>query len=201
MFAFRWFGFAVVYMVMVIMGGEARAQTTFWWPVSSGSAHGNCYFNSLNCYRRNFYHAGIDIIPIGRTKATVISSNVGVVHALYSEANSHGLGNCVIVKHAVVVSSNGNTANYYTLYGHLESFASGLRAGQVVNRGQTLGVMGTTGASSGVHLHFEVKTAGVLHNPYGSGQHWGYTPKPAQNYGFIDPGAVLNNWKAVPISR
>ena len=50
---------------------------------------------------------------------------------------------------------------YVTLYAHLASFASGIQEGATVTAGQNLGVMGTTGTSTGIHLHY-----GVYENEY-----------------------------------
>jgi len=63
-----------------------------------------------------------------------------------------GYGNMLELRHR-----NG----YVTRYGHLRGFASGVRTGAHVNIGQTIGFVGTTGRSTGPHLHFEVIVGGV----------------------------------------
>jgi murein DD-endopeptidase MepM/ murein hydrolase activator NlpD len=67
-----------------------------------------------------------------------------------------GYGNMVILRHR-----NG----YVTRHGHLRAFASGIRAGKHVDIGQTIGYVGTTGLSTGPHLHFEVLVNGVQKDP------------------------------------
>ncbi|MCZ2259054.1 M23 family metallopeptidase [Sporosarcina sp. G11-34] len=52
---------------------------------------------------------------------------------------------------------------YETLYAHLES--TNVELGQTVAQGATIGVMGTTGRSTGIHIHFEVRKSGLLVNP------------------------------------
>ena len=65
-----------------------------------------------------------------------------------------GYGNCVEVDHG---------HGFKTRYGHLEAFAAGV--GQVVKTGDVIGRMGSTGRSTGVHLHYEVWASGRLLNP------------------------------------
>ena len=63
-----------------------------------------------------------------------------------------GYGNCVMIDHGYV---NGD--NYYTLYGHLSSI--GVSVGQSVSQGQYIGAVGSTGVSTGPHLHFEIRNS------------------------------------------
>ena len=65
-----------------------------------------------------------------------------------------GYGNCVMIDHL-----NG----YYTLYGHLSGIA--VTQGQLVTAGQTIGYCGSTGNSTGPHLHFEIRQSGTCLNP------------------------------------
>ena len=67
-----------------------------------------------------------------------------------------GYGNTVIVRHG---------QSTQTLYGHLKGFARGLRAGQGVRQGQVIGYVGSTGISTGPHLHYEFQINGVHRNP------------------------------------
>ena len=67
-----------------------------------------------------------------------------------------GYGNTVIIQH-------GNT--YRTLYGHMQGFAKGVQTGGTVKQGQVIGYIGTTGLSTGPHLHYEFRVNGVHRNP------------------------------------
>ena len=52
-----------------------------------------------------------------------------------------------------------------TLYGHMSRFARGLRDGQRVKQGATIGYVGSSGAATGPHLHYEYRVNGVHKNP------------------------------------
>ena len=58
-----------------------------------------------------------------------------------------GGGNCVVIKH---------NSTYQTIYAHMSKFAKGIRSGTRVKQGQTIGYVGSTGKSTGPHLHYEV---------------------------------------------
>ena len=62
-----------------------------------------------------------------------------------------GGGNCIKIKH---------NSTYETVYAHLKSFAKGIRAGKKVRQGEIIGYVGSTGMSTGPHLHYEVKING-----------------------------------------
>ena len=69
-----------------------------------------------------------------------------------------GYGNTVIIQH-------GDT--YRTLYGHMQGFAKGVKTGGTVKQGQVIGYIGTTGLSTGPHLHYEFQVNGVHVDPLG----------------------------------
>ena len=58
-----------------------------------------------------------------------------------------GGGNCIKIKH---------NSTYETIYAHMKSFANGMRKGKKVRQGQIIGYVGSTGMSTGPHLHYEV---------------------------------------------
>ena len=58
-----------------------------------------------------------------------------------------GGGNCIKIKH---------NSTYSTIYAHMKSFAKGIKVGKKVRQGQTIGYVGSTGMSTGPHLHYEV---------------------------------------------
>jgi hypothetical protein len=94
-------------------------------------------------------HTGVDISLT--TGDTIVSTFDGVVRM---SRWYYGYGNCVVVRH-----HNG----LETLYGHLSSRL--VNPGDLVNAGQTLGLGGSTGHSTGPHLHFETRILGKAFNP------------------------------------
>ena len=123
--------------------GTVVTGTGSWgWPCPGRtyvtSRAGNRYHPVYNEWR---YHSGIDV---GAQSGTVVVASDGGTVALADVKG--GYGNCVMINHG-----NG----YYTLYGHLSSFT--VSAGQTVSQGQTIGYVGSTGVSTGPHLHFEIR--------------------------------------------
>jgi len=98
------------------------------------------------------FHRGIDIAGSGNINA----AQAGVVEVA---AYHYSYGNYVVINHGKI---NGVTIK--TLYAHMQSGLS-VSVGQTVSQGQKIGVMGTTGSSTGVHLHFEVQENGTVVNP------------------------------------
>jgi len=101
-------------------------------------------------YRTSRFHAGIDFTaPRG---VEVYATANGVVSLVKSEFWGYG-------QHIVINHGNG----YETLYAHLSKFSC--KVGQKVKRGQLIGHVGSTGKSTGAHLHYEVHKDGVPINP------------------------------------
>jgi murein DD-endopeptidase MepM/ murein hydrolase activator NlpD len=121
----------------------SRGTGNLAWPAVGG------YISSGLGQRWGKLHKGIDIAR--PSDPTIKAADNGrVVSAGYSG----GYGNKVVINH-----NNG----LITVYAHLDSIS--VSVGQVVSQGQKLGIMGTTGNSTGVHLHFEVYDNGNLKNP------------------------------------
>jgi murein DD-endopeptidase MepM/ murein hydrolase activator NlpD len=96
-------------------------------------------------------HNGTDFAaPYG---TMVRATGSGMVSA---RGGDRGRGNFVSIRHA-----NGFASNYY----HLQRFAAGLRAGQRVEQGQVIGYVGSTGLSTGPHLHYGLLKNGRFLNP------------------------------------
>ena len=90
----------------------------------------------------NKMHRGTDFAaPMG---TPIMASGNGVIK---KAGWCGGGGNCVVIKH---------NSTYQTVYAHMSKFASGIRIGVRVKQGQTIGYVGSTGKSTGPHLHYEV---------------------------------------------
>jgi LysM repeat protein len=125
-------------------GGYEGAYGTggFVWPAGNHSLSGNDYWPG---------HLGIDIAA--GEGANIYAADSGVV--VFSGWSTGGYGNTIIIDHG-----NG----YQSLYGHLSSTAA--RCGQSVSQGATIGYSGSTGNSTGAHLHFEVRYQGGFVSPW-----------------------------------
>ena len=121
--------------------GAVTATGSFAWPAAGMITQGY-----------SFYHKAFDIA--NRGAGPILAADSGVVVAVGWDPS--GYGNRAIVDHG-----NG----YSTLYGHMS--VTQVVAGQRLNRGDVLGQMGSTGRSTGTHLHFEIRQGGVLLNPGG----------------------------------
>lgn len=98
-----------------------------------------------------WYHMALDIA--NASGPDIFAANDGVV--IYSACLTWGYGCHVIVDHG---------GGLKTLYGHMQKFY--VSAGEKVSRGSALGRMGSTGRSTGTHLHFEVRVNDVTVNPW-----------------------------------
>ncbi len=122
------------------------------WPTASGYISSPYGWRASPFGNGREFHLGIDIASGQGTEIYAAESGV-VVKASWS---SLGYGNLVIIDHG-----NGKS----TYYAHLNSF--NVSEGQAVGKGDLVAFMGTTGNSTGPHLHFEVRQHGVTTNPLG----------------------------------
>jgi murein DD-endopeptidase MepM/ murein hydrolase activator NlpD len=107
-------------------------------------------------YHTRRFHEGMDFTA--PTGADIFATGNGTI---MSAGWQQGYGNCVRINHGY---------GYITVYGHMSAIK--VRAGQSVKRGDVIGLVGSTGKSTGPHLHYEVHFKGTVMNP--------------QNYYFLD---------------
>lgn len=127
----------------------AVGSGSFIWPTVNHWLSGYDYSPSTN-------HFGIDIA--GALGNAVYASDNGVV--VYAGWNDWGYGNVIVIDH---------DSGWQTLYAHLNTFNVG--CGQSVYQGDVIGGIGSTGRSSGPHLHFE-----MLNESYGKVNPWNFLP-------------------------
>lgn len=122
-------------------------STTSWgWPTDSGytiSSPFSYRVSPISGSRE--LHSGIDIAGTGYGSPVYVTNNGTIKEIQYH----YSYGNYILVDHG-----NG----YYSLYAHMSKFVSGLSVGSVVERGQQIGYVGSTGDSTGPHLHYEIRT-------------------------------------------
>jgi murein DD-endopeptidase MepM/ murein hydrolase activator NlpD len=117
-------------------------EGNFMWPTSGTITQ-----------RYSWYHPAIDIA--NHDNPPIVAAATGTV--VVAGWNGGGYGNYVVIDHG-----NG----YQTLYGHMLNNSIVVKAGDKVVQGQKLGIMGSTGRSTGTHCHFEIKlTSGGTINP------------------------------------
>ena len=126
------------------ISGGAVGYGAFIWPA-------NKHYLSGFDYSPNANHWGIDIA--GNEGEGVYASDAGVI--VYAGWNNYGYGNMILIDHG---------GGFQSLYAHLSGLNVG--CGQSVGQGDVIGAIGTTGRSSGSHLHFEIMTSSYKANPW-----------------------------------
>ncbi len=122
-----------------------------WVEAGAGTAWGSPMAPGTYTVTRGYssWHPGIDLASSVGT--SVYAANGGTV--IFAGRNNWGYGLAIVVNHGA----------YSTLYGHLSQVSVG--CGQVVGTGQVIGAVGSTGNSSGPHLHFEIMYGGNRFDP------------------------------------
>jgi hypothetical protein len=123
----------------------------FVWPADKHYLSGFDYSVETN-------HRGIDIA--GNTGEPIYAVDAGVI--VYAGWNEWGYGNMVMIDHGT---------GWQSLYGHMNSI--NVVCGQSVDMGTVIGTIGSTGHSSGSHLHFE-----LMHTLYSKVNPWSFLPPP-----------------------
>ncbi|HKY74107.1 MAG TPA: peptidoglycan DD-metalloendopeptidase family protein, partial [Patescibacteria group bacterium] len=126
--------------VLTPNAGAISATGTFVWPASGVITQG---------FR--FYHKAVDIA--NHAGGNILAADSGRI-IIAGWMDNTGYGNRIMVDHG-----NG----YITLYAHLSLIQ--VQVGQTVKRGDVIGQMGSTGRSTGTHLHFEIRRGGVAEDP------------------------------------
>ncbi|MCX7959658.1 MAG: M23 family metallopeptidase [Deltaproteobacteria bacterium] len=96
-------------------------------------------------------HHGVDYAAPSGTQVWAVADGI-----VYFAGVMGGYGNLIILKHK---------GGLETRYGHLSRFGNGIRQGISVEQGRLIGYVGSTGVSTGPHLHFEMRQNGKIINP------------------------------------
>lgn len=125
----------------------------WYWPLGSCS----CYISSGYGYRDasiggNAFHGGIDITGADISGAKIYAARSGTVDTAISSEKGYG-------KHVIIDHGSG----FKTVYGHCSKLI--VKEGQKVQQGQYIANVGSTGNSTGPHLHFEVRYKNAKKNP------------------------------------
>lgn len=124
------------------------------WPVPANSTLSSG-FGFRSCAGCSADHLGIDLNPGNGYPIQAVTDGVVVV----AQEDAGGLGVHMVIEHTV----NGQVVR--SLYAHMQSGSMTVAVGQSVARGQQLGLVGSTGASTGAHLHFGILIGGVEVDP------------------------------------
>lgn len=166
---------------------QTSSNISYWWPIGSSETrteNGVTYADGepvgysitsefgtrTDPYTGNkTSHSGLDIAPLSGDYGTVnvIAAKSGTVikvnndptcesNGLNESCNGSGYGNYVEIEH-----QDGNT----TLYGHMHKNTITVSVGDIVDQGQVIGKVGSSGRSTGMHLHFEVRENSIAVNP------------------------------------
>ncbi len=123
----------------------------FQRPVSGGRLTSNFGYRVHPIYRTKRFHGGVDFAAASGTPIKAADSGVVIYAGWYG-----GYGNAVVIDHG---------AGLATVYGHASRLY--VRVGQMIQKGQRIAAVGSTGVSTGPHLHFEVRLQGRVVNPLG----------------------------------
>lgn len=133
--------------------GDGITQGNFIFPTVTSSVI-TSYFGERDIGIGSSYHQGIDIGVYGNEPgAAIYAADGGKVEATGKTAS---MGNYVRIMH---------DDGIVTVYMHMQNNSICVRKGQKVSRGQKIGRMGSTGVSSGTHLHFEIRINGTAVDP------------------------------------
>jgi murein DD-endopeptidase MepM/ murein hydrolase activator NlpD len=144
--------------MLIVPGGEKpyvpRYVSHYTGPIPAGSARGTGSFGwPVSGYITQRYWSQHRALDIGAPAGTpVYASDSGYV--VFAGWDNSGYGNLIVIDHG-----NG----FITYYAHLIRIA--VRVGDSVGKGQQIGAVGSTGHSTGPHLHFEIQYRGVQRNP------------------------------------
>ena len=136
---------------------KGPANGKFRWPVNWPNITSPFGWRVHPVYNTKKFHSGIDIG--GSYGTAIMAAGAGVVIYTAKPVQGHNTGGSGYGNYCIIDHGGG----YTTLYGHMRNVY--VKTGQKVKSGQKIGEMGSTGTSTGAHLHFEVRKNGSPVNP------------------------------------
>lgn len=134
---------------------QGTSAVGFQWPTNY--RYISTYFGGSTPFQPGGGHGGLDLVNSAGTPVyAAADGTVTAVTSMTYNGSYYAYGNYIVV---------GHNARWSSLYAHLQAFA--VSAGQEVKRGDVIGYMGTTGWSTGPHLHFEIWEYSTRVNPLG----------------------------------
>lgn len=133
--------------------GVVDKSTKFSFPLKYPGVHVTSTFGKRNLWGKWEGHGGTDFSAGGIYGASIYASRGGTV--IYTDPY------CTTTYGKYVIIDHGD--GYTTIYAHMSKIL--VSKGQTVSRGQVIGKVGSTGRSSGAHLHFEIRKDGERQNP------------------------------------
>lgn len=164
---------------LVLLSEKVSASSsTLAWPTTQNSISSQFGYRINPISGKPEGHSGIDIsVPYG---SAVYAAEDGIVVGVYKNGSYGTLGNYVLIYH-----DRGAYKGYYTGYGHNDRFAN-IKNNQRVSRGQVIAYAGSTGNSTGPHVHFEIRKCSNWANHIDPG---GF------NYTMVGSGKVIKAWR------
>ncbi len=159
------------YMNALLYGGDVDAvfNGKFIWPVP-GYYGVSCEFDSHDPLHPTG-HMGMDITTNKRYGPTIVAAASGTITKMSNDCShnygkyrscgcGNGFGNHVRISHG---SYNGK--QFLSIYGHMTEVAAGMHVNKYVTTGQKIGTVGSTGFSTGPHLHFAIAVNNIYRDP------------------------------------
>ncbi len=132
--------------------GKSAKKFLMRKPLPGARISSNFGYRRHPILKRSLLHTGVDYGGRGYG-APILAAGNGIVE---KAGRASGYGNLIVLRH---------TNGYETYYGHQQSFAKGIAPGVRVRQGQVIGYVGSTGQSTGPHLHFEIRINGKPVDP------------------------------------
>lgn len=169
---------------------SSQSSSQFWqWPLDNHivSQTFNHYSQPMSEQYGRPYHAGMDLVNAASRQGEHPPIKAAADGVVEYHGFSKGNGNHIVLRH----SFNGTTV--YTLYSHLQDFDGCPQDGQAVSKGQKIGSLGSTGNSSGPHVHFAIFSGQSSQDPVGYTSIQSASRMTTGGRTFYNPALVLKN--------